>query len=129
MPTQTLVRILTRSSIGDYKIPTWISALVAILLINVLIPHTSFLAHLCGALVGYGFELGYLKFLIPPERVLRWIEGRLNLLQRLPRYVSVDANTYGRYGVLDSRPSSSESLNVGRTLIRERGNSPRPNPD
>lgn len=44
--------------------------------------------------------LGYLKILAPPEKVLRWIEGKLNLLGRLPHYVSIDQKTYGRYGVL-----------------------------
>jgi hypothetical protein len=44
--------------------------------------------------------LGYLKFLAPPEKVLRWIEGKMNLLGRLPHYVSVDQKTYGRFGVL-----------------------------
>ena len=44
--------------------------------------------------------LGYIRFLAPPEKVLRWIEGKLNLLGRLPHYVSVDQKTYGRYGVL-----------------------------
>ena len=46
--------------------------------------------------------LGYIRFLAPPEKVLRWIEGKLNLLGRLPHYVSVDQKTYGRYGVLPS---------------------------
>ncbi|KAL4959445.1 GPI-anchor transamidase subunit GAA1 [Aspergillus stella-maris] len=44
--------------------------------------------------------LGYLKVLVPPEKILRWIEGKLNLLGRLPHYVSVDQKTYGRFGVL-----------------------------
>ena len=44
--------------------------------------------------------LGYLKILAPPEKVLRWVEGKLNLLGRLPHYVSIDQKTYGRYGVL-----------------------------
>lgn len=48
--------------------------------------------------------LGYLKILAPPEKILRWIEGKLNLLGRLPHYVSIDQKTYGRYGVL---PTSS----------------------
>lgn len=43
---------------------------------------------------------GYIKFLVPHEKILRWIEGKLNLLGRLPHYVSVDQKTYGRYGVL-----------------------------
>ncbi|KAJ9603720.1 putative rhomboid protease [Cladophialophora chaetospira] len=51
-----------------------------------------------------GRGLGYIRFLAPPEKVLRWIEGKLNLLGRLPHYVSVDQKTYGRYGVL---PTSS----------------------
>lgn len=48
----------------------------------------------------YADGLGYLKILAPPEKVLRWIEGKLNLLGRLPHYVSIDQKTYGRYGVL-----------------------------
>ena len=96
-------------SLGPYRIPTWTFALIAILVINFVIPHTSLLAHLCGCSIGYGFELGFLKFLVPPERILRWIEGRLNLLRRLPKYVSVDQKTFGRYGVLDSRAEEGVS--------------------
>lgn len=44
--------------------------------------------------------LGYLKYLAPPEWILRWIESKLNLLSILPHYVSVDQKTYGRFGVL-----------------------------
>lgn len=43
-----------------------------------------------------------MKFLSPPEKALRFVESKLNLLQRLPRYVSVDQKTYGRFGVLPS---------------------------
>ncbi|KAL4977456.1 Gaa1-like protein [Aspergillus desertorum] len=56
--------------------------------------HSALSSNLC--LVG----LGYLKVLVPPEKVLRFIEGKLNLLGRLPHYVSVDQKTYGRFGVL-----------------------------
>jgi len=89
-------------SILDYKIPTWTTPLGLIFVINFLVPHTSFLGHLCGAVVGYLWGLGYIRFLAPPDKVLRWIEGKLNLLGRLPHYVSVDSKTYGRYGVLPS---------------------------
>jgi hypothetical protein len=58
--------------------------------------------------------LGYLKFLVPPEWVLRWIEGKMNLLGRLPHYVSVDQKTYGRFGVL---PSATPTLSGGDTPI------------
>lgn len=51
-------------------------------------------------LFSFADGLGYLKILAPPEKVLRWIEGKLNLLGRLPHYVSIDQKTYGRYGVL-----------------------------
>ena len=61
-------------------------------------------------LIGPG-GLGYLKVLVPPEKVLRWIEGKLNLLGRLPHYVSVDQKTYGRYGVLPSSNASGASGN------------------
>ncbi|KAK2802135.1 hypothetical protein FQN50_007499 [Emmonsiellopsis sp. PD_5] len=59
--------------------------------------------------VGYAFGLGYLKFLVPPEKVLRWIEGKLNLLGRLPHYVSVDQKTFGRYGILPTGVATNET--------------------
>ncbi len=59
--------------------------------------------------------LGYLKFISPPERALRWIEGKLNLLGRLPHYVSVDQKTYGRFGVLPTANSSGATSLVGST--------------
>jgi glycosylphosphatidylinositol transamidase len=94
-------------SIASYKIPTWTTPLVLIFVTWILVPNTSFLGHLCGLLVGYLFGLGYLKFLAPPEKILRWIEGKLNLLGRLPHYVSIDQKTYGRYGVLPSSATSA----------------------
>lgn len=65
-----------------------------------IIPPTSLIGHLAGALIGYLWGLGYIKFLAPPEKVLRWIEGKLNLLGRIPYYVSVDQKVFGRYGIL-----------------------------
>lgn len=91
-------------AISTYKIPTWTTPLVVLLFVTALVPNTSFLGHLCSVGVGYIYGLGYLKILAPPEKVLRWIEGKLNLLGRLPHYVSIDQKTYGRYGVL---PTSS----------------------
>jgi glycosylphosphatidylinositol transamidase len=62
--------------------------------------------------VGYLWGLGYIKFLVPPEKLLRWIEGKLNLLGRLPHYVSVDQKTYGRFGVLPTSNSIPLGGNV-----------------
>jgi len=62
--------------------------------------------------------LGYLKFLSPPEWALRWVENRLNLLARLPHYVSVDQKTYGRFGVL---PSANQSPGPAPTLLSTLG--------
>ncbi|KAJ5217411.1 Rhomboid protein 2 [Penicillium chermesinum] len=87
-------------SLGPYKIPTWTSPLLACAVLSILVSNVSFLGHLCAIAVGYLFGLGYLKVFVPPEKVLRWIEGKLNLLGRLPHYVSVDQKTFGRYGLL-----------------------------
>jgi glycosylphosphatidylinositol transamidase len=117
MDNQIRFMHLPSLSLGNYKIPTWTSPLFACVLVWILVPNTSFLGHLCSVLIGYlrksSFKqflirsnpsslvgLGYLKFFVPPEKILRWIEGKLNLLGRLPHYVSVDQKTYGRYGVL-----------------------------
>ncbi|KAG2024321.1 hypothetical protein GB937_003974 [Aspergillus fischeri] len=87
-------------SLGTTKIPTWTSPLFACALVSIFVPNTSFLGHLSAIIIGYLLGLGYLKVFVPPEKILRWIEGKLNLLGRLPHYVSVDQKTYGRYGVL-----------------------------
>ncbi|KAK6069604.1 rhomboid protein 2 [Seiridium cupressi] len=96
--------------IGTVHVPTWTTPLVLVLVTAALVPSSSLLGHLCGVAVGYLFGLGYLKFLAPPEKVLRWIEGRLNLLGRLPHYVSVDQKTYGRFGVLPTSNGGSSTL-------------------
>ncbi|KAM7197184.1 putative rhomboid protein 2 [Naviculisporaceae sp. PSN 640] len=93
-------RVNPTFAISTYNIPTWTTPIFLMFAIWVLVPGSSFLGHFCGLVVGYGFGLGYLKFLAPPEKILRWVEGKLNLLGRLPHYVSVDQKTYGRFGVL-----------------------------
>ncbi|KAI0389014.1 rhomboid family protein [Xylariaceae sp. FL0594] len=98
--------------IGTHHVPTWTTPLLMVLVVEALIPGTSFIGHLCGVGTGYLFGLGYLKFLAPPEWALRWVEGRLNLLGRLPHYVSVDQKTYGRFGVLPTTTSSSGTTPV-----------------
>jgi membrane associated rhomboid family serine protease len=104
-------------TIGDYAIPTWTTPLFIIFVIHFLVPNTSLLGHLCGALVGYLWGLGWIKFLAPSEKILRWVEGKLNLLGRLPHYVSVDQKTYGRYGVLPSTNANSPSVGPGRGTL------------
>ncbi|KAH8661414.1 hypothetical protein BGZ60DRAFT_413131 [Tricladium varicosporioides] len=96
--------------LGTTQVPTWITPFVLALFVTFLVPNTSFLGHMCGLVFGYGWGLGYLKFLAPPEWILRWIEGKLNLLGRLPHYVSVDQKTYGRFGVLPTTNVSNVSL-------------------
>lgn len=93
---------LTHTSIGPYKAPTWTTPLFVILITSFLIPNTSLIGHLCGAAIGYLWGMNYIKFLAPPEKILRWLERKLDLLARLPHYVSVDKSTFGRYGVLPS---------------------------
>ncbi|SPQ25831.1 bc48dce1-70fc-44d4-9c6d-90a401e8039b [Thermothielavioides terrestris] len=58
--------------IAGQSFPVWATPLAALVVTMVLWPKTS--------------GLGLLKYLAPPEKVLRWIEGRLNLLGRLPHY-------------------------------------------
>ncbi|KAI5863589.1 hypothetical protein GGS23DRAFT_596100 [Durotheca rogersii] len=99
--------------IGTYHVPTWTTPLMLVLVVEALVPNTSFVGHLCGVITGYLFGLGYLKFLSPPEKALRWVEGRLNLLGRLPHYVSVDQKTYGRFGVLPTSSSTSSTTPLG----------------
>lgn len=122
--------------LGTTRVPTWTTPLILAIFVYVLVPHTSLLGHLCGLGVGYLCQfqspfdileltvlvgLGYLKFLAPPERILRWIEAKMNLLGRLPHYVSVDQKTYGRFGVLPSTSQAttvlSDSSNASMTYV------------
>ncbi|ROT37906.1 rhomboid family protein [Sodiomyces alkalinus F11] len=104
-------------TLATWQIPTWTMPLIMVVAVTALVPGTSFLGHLCSVCVGYLFGLGYLRFLAPPEKVLRWIESKLNLLGRLPHYISVDRKTYGRFGVL---PSSNHAAGgSGMTLVMD----------
>ncbi|KAH8701695.1 Gaa1-like protein [Talaromyces proteolyticus] len=94
--------------LSGIKIPTWTTPLFVSFVVAVLLSNTSFLGHICGILIGYLFGLGYLKVFVPPEKVVRWIEGKLNLLGRLPHYVSVDQKKQGRYGILPTTSSNNE---------------------
>ncbi|QKX63377.1 uncharacterized protein TRUGW13939_10547 [Talaromyces rugulosus] len=102
--------------LGPIKIPTWTSPLIASFVVAVLVSHTSFLGHICAIFIGYLLGLGYLKVFVPPEKVIRWIEGKLNLLGRLPHYVSVDQKKHGRYGLLpttSTEPAVAMSNYIG----------------
>lgn len=106
-PSPKRLNRLTPSSVGPYTIPTWTTPLLLVVLTSILVPNVSLIGHLCGAGIGYLWASGYIKFLVPHEKILRWVETKANLLGRLPHYVSVDQKTYGRYGVL---PTSSVPL-------------------
>ncbi|KAI0503334.1 Gaa1-like protein [Xylaria bambusicola] len=111
--------------IGTYHVPTWTTPLFMAVIVQALVPGTSFVGHLCGVGTGYLFGLGYLKFLAPPEWILREIESRLNLLGRLPHYVSIDQKTYGRFGVLPTNASSSSSTPMTDELFHDKSAMPR----
>ncbi|KAF2667031.1 putative rhomboid family protein [Microthyrium microscopicum] len=96
---------------NPYRIPTALLPLIAILVTAFIIPGTSLLGHLCGALIGYGWGAGILKFLAPPEKILRWAEEKLQLRARLPgSYVAVDRSSGGRYGLLPTRENGNVEL-------------------
>lgn len=101
-------------TIAGYTVPTWTTPLFLIFVVTFLLPNVSLLGHLCGLVVGYLWGLGWLRFLAPSERILRWLEGKLNLLGRLPHYVSVDQKIYGRYGVLPSTSIIPPRVGPGR---------------
>lgn len=104
-PPPILTTLIPRLSHPNSRIPTASLPLLLIALTSVLsfvgiFPPTSLIGHLAGSVIGYLWGLGYIKFLAPPEKVLRWVEGKLNLLGRIPHYVSVDQKVFGRYGIL-----------------------------
>jgi len=58
--------------------------------------------------------LGYLNLLAPPEKVLRWIEGRMSRFGRLPHYVSIDQKSHGRHDIL---PTSMAEEGTGMGFV------------
>ncbi|CAK7222324.1 Putative rhomboid protease [Sporothrix bragantina] len=103
--------------VASVPIPTWATPLFFVFVIAVFVPNTSLPGHLAGLAVGYLCGFGYLKFLSPPESALRWIEARLNLLARVPHYVSVDQKTYGRFGVLPTVSGSATGATPAIGLV------------
>ncbi|CAK7201877.1 Putative rhomboid protease [Sporothrix eucalyptigena] len=103
--------------IATVPVPTWSTPLFLVFVIAVFVPGTSMSGHLAGLAVGYLCGFGYLKFLSPPESALRWIEARLNLLARVPHYVSVDQKTYGRFGVLPTVSGSASGATPAIGLV------------
>lgn len=107
--------------IGMYSIFIWMMLIGVLFVMVVLVLSLSFWGYVVGLVIGYGgmfflifnkkekrqcvdvkgvVGLGYVKFFVLLEKILRWIEGKLNLLGRLLYYVSIDQKMYGRFGVL-----------------------------
>ncbi|KAK3984948.1 putative rhomboid protein 2 [Cladorrhinum sp. PSN332] len=103
--------------LAGYSIPTWTTPIGILFVVAALVPSSSFLGHAAGLGVGYAAGFGLLKYLAPPEKIARWIEGKLNLLGRLPHYVSIDQKTYGRFGVLPSNNAGAGAGGVGLGLV------------
>jgi len=108
--------------LSTLKIPTWTTPLILNVFIAFIVPRSSFTGHMCGLAIGYLWGLGYIRFLAPSEKILRWIENKLNPLGRLPHYVSVDQKVYGRYGVLPSTsiprvPTLANGAAIGLTGV------------
>ncbi|EDO19370.1 hypothetical protein Kpol_1002p15 [Vanderwaltozyma polyspora DSM 70294] len=68
-----------------YTIPTQLSPLILIVVIFVLIPHSSFWGHFFGLLVGYfmGWRENWFVKLLPPSWIIVMIETKLDFLIRL----------------------------------------------
>ncbi|KAF1808494.1 hypothetical protein P152DRAFT_443767 [Eremomyces bilateralis CBS 781.70] len=106
-------RVNPNFSVGPYSIPTWTTPLIMVVVVTFIVPNTSLLGHLCGAGMGYLWGLNYIRFLLPPDGIVRFLEDKLDLLRRLPHYVSLDQKTYGRFGVL---PSTASGVTVGSAV-------------
>lgn len=65
------------------KFPTLLTPFIPLVLIAVLVPGSSFVGHLAAIVTGYILALGYLKILLPPSRIIQWIEVKLEKLINL----------------------------------------------
>lgn len=80
----------------QYSIPTLYTPLILVLLVGLLMPGSSFMGHLFAAVVGYAYSFKYMDVLVPPSKVIEWIESKLEkLIDLIPSaftyYKEVDA--------------------------------------
>lgn len=80
----------------EYSFPTIYTPLALVLALAILMPSSSFVGHLFAVLVGYAFSFKYMDKLVPPSKVIEWIESKLEkLIDLIPNvfhyYKEVDA--------------------------------------
>ncbi|ODQ82995.1 hypothetical protein BABINDRAFT_159473 [Babjeviella inositovora NRRL Y-12698] len=69
---------------SNFVIPTIFSPLVPLVIITILFPSgASFIGHVAGLLAGYLLAFGYLKFMVPPSKVIEFIESKVDFLINL----------------------------------------------
>ncbi|CAN6617011.1 rhomboid-type serine protease 2 [Trichomonascus vanleenenianus] len=63
---------------NNSALPTWSMPVIALVVIAIIIPGSSFLGHLLGLLAGWAMEMGYMRALIEPStKVVEFIETKL----------------------------------------------------
>lgn len=71
--------ILYSFKISNFKIdiPTLVSPFIYLVIVAVIFPDSSFFGHLFAIFAGYFLALGYINFMYPPPKVVKWIETKL----------------------------------------------------
>ncbi|EPS39181.1 hypothetical protein H072_7052 [Dactylellina haptotyla CBS 200.50] len=85
--------------VAGYRIPSWAPVLGVWLVLELFVfAGAGWLIHIFAMAVGWAYAAEYLKLLEPPEKVLKFVEGKLRpLLSRIPFYVSLDTRDTSGY--------------------------------
>ncbi|KAH3674820.1 hypothetical protein WICMUC_003023 [Wickerhamomyces mucosus] len=107
----------------SYSLPTVATPLIPLVLIAILVPGSSLLGHLFGLVAGYALAYGLLNILVPPSKVIEWIEEKVDKL------ISLIPSQFKYYKEIDAKfnRSQDEYVSFLQTDILPTTNEPESN--
>jgi len=117
-----------RSIFGFFTLKAQLYPWVLLILLQLLIPgRVSFIGHLCGILVGYGYSFGYIHGgLIAPNSVINWIESSraMSYFIQMDGYISNPGYSLANNVVRGNSSSAAPSLTSYLPTVMARPQSP-----
>jgi hypothetical protein len=97
--------------------PTLYAPLVLVLITAIIMPGSSFMGHFFGVVVGYAYAFKYMDILVPPSKVIEWIEDKLEKL------IDLIPNAFHYYKEIDAKHlrSQSEYVSMFEPIATEEG--------
>lgn len=101
----------------DFNFPTLYTPLVLVVGIAIIMPGSSMMGHFFGCVVGYAYSFKYMDILVPPSKVIEWIENKLE------RLIGLIPNAFQYYKEVDAKHlrSQSEYVSMFEPITTEHG--------